>query len=239
MPDLHWSSPYRGWMLAGIALSLFFWIRLGRRDRTLLHLYVAALLGAMVGAKLLYILAEGWRDWPQPDRWLRLAAGKTILGGLMGGWLAVEGVKKLSGIRKTTGDWFALVVPVGIALGRLGCLMQGCCLGAPCAPGSRFCLVDTAGTPRWPSVPLELAFQLLFLLTALTLTRFHALTGQRFHLYLICYGVFRFLHEFHRDTPSPPWLPWHLTVYQIASLALAAAAAVAWRLRSRSMVAAA
>lgn len=221
-------------MLAGIGFSLFFWIRLGRRDRTLLHLYVAALLGAVIGAKLLYLLAEGWRDWPMPDRWLRLASGKTILGGLIGGWAAVEGVKKLSGIRKTTGDWFALVVPMAIAMGRMGCLMQGCCLGAPCEPGSGFCLRDSAGIPRWPSVPLELAFQLLFLLTALTLTRFHALAGQRFHLYLISYGLFRFWHEFHRDTPSPPWLPGGLTVYQMAALGLAAAGVLAWRARCKA-----
>lgn len=222
-------------MLAGIGLSLLFWSRLARRDRTLFHLYMAALLGGIIGAKVLYLLAEGWRDWPLPDRWLRLASGKTVLGALMGGWLAVEGVKKLSGIRQTTGDWFALVVPLGCALGRIGCILQGCCAGAICPPGTPFALADPAGNPRWPAAPLELVFQLFFLTIALTLQRFHAFSGQRFHLYLISYGLFRFLHEFHRDTPAPHWTPFHLTVYQIAALALAAAAAIAWRRRAMHM----
>jgi len=232
MPAIDWSSPYRICMVAGIGVSLFLWSRLARKDRTLFHLYMAALLGAMIGAKVLYLLAEGWQDWPRPDCWLRLASGKTILGGLIGGWLAVEGVKKLSGIRQTTGDWFAIVVPLGCALGRIGCIMQGCCPGTICAPGTPLAVTDTAGVTRWPAAPLELLFQVGFLSFALTLEKFHALSGQRFHLYLISYGLFRFWHEFHRATPSPPWLPWHLTVYQIAALGLVLAASLAWHRRA-------
>jgi len=223
-------------MMAGIGVSLFLWSRLARKDRTLFHLYIAALLGAMTGAKVLYLIAEGWQDWPQPDRWLRLASGKTILGGLIGGWLAVEGMKKLSGIRQTTGDWFAIVVPLGCALGRIGCILQGCCPGAVCAPGTRFALNDASGVPRWPAAPLELLFQFSFLSAAYSLQKFRILTGQRFHLYLISYGLFRFWHEFHRATPSPPWLPWQLTAYQIAALILIGAASLAMRRRARVRV---
>ena len=49
-----------GWLLlAAIAASLFTWTRLARRDHRLVLIYVAALLSAFIGAKLVYVLAEG------------------------------------------------------------------------------------------------------------------------------------------------------------------------------------
>ena len=66
--------------------------------------------------------------WDSPQRWVIWATGKTVLGALLGGYLGVEVAKKCTGYSKATGDWFALIVPVGIAVGRIGCLMQGCCL---------------------------------------------------------------------------------------------------------------
>jgi len=51
--------------------------------------------------------------------------GKTIVGGLLGGWLGVEIVKRVSGIKRRTGDLFVLPLCVGIAVGRFGCLVAG------------------------------------------------------------------------------------------------------------------
>ena len=52
------SSPYGWLLLAGIAVSLFTWTRLARRDERLVLIYVAALLSAFIGAKPVYVLAE-------------------------------------------------------------------------------------------------------------------------------------------------------------------------------------
>ena len=51
--------------------------------------------------------------------------GKTIVGGLLGGWLAVESAKRVSGIRSRTGDLFVIPLCVGIAVGRIGCFLAG------------------------------------------------------------------------------------------------------------------
>ncbi|HEY0552449.1 MAG TPA: prolipoprotein diacylglyceryl transferase family protein, partial [Verrucomicrobiae bacterium] len=115
-------SPYSWLLLAGIAVSIIVWSRIAKRDERLLLIYVAALVGAFLGAKIVYLLAEGWIDWTQPNRWLRLATGKTIIGGLLCGYLAVELAKKFVGYKNATGDWFALIAPVGIIIGRVGCL---------------------------------------------------------------------------------------------------------------------
>jgi prolipoprotein diacylglyceryltransferase len=90
----------------------------------------AAAVGALVGSRVLG-LAEQWptvtEAW-RTGRMLELLlspGGKTIVGGLLGGWLGVEIAKKLSGITRRTGDLFALPLCVGIAVGRIGCLLAG------------------------------------------------------------------------------------------------------------------
>ena len=203
-------------MLAGIVVSICFWARLARRDDRLLAVYAAALIGAFLGAKAVYFFAEGYRHLGAADMWLQLATGKTILGGLLGGYAAVEAVKRLVGYRRATGDWFATIVPLGIILGRVGCWFHGCCRGKVCQP-SWFTVSDSAGAARWPSVPVEILFNLVMIAVVFPLRRAGTLPGQHFHIYLIAYGGFRFLHEFLREEPKV-WGP--ITGYQIAALAV-------------------
>jgi phosphatidylglycerol:prolipoprotein diacylglycerol transferase len=206
-----------GWlMLAGIALSVLFWSRLAQRDRRLVWIYIAALAGAFIGAKIVYLLAEGWMDWGRPDAWQRLLTGKSILGGLLGGYAGVEIAKSQLGYTGVTGDWFALIAPVGIVLGRVGCWFHGCCQGISCSP-AWYTVKDSAGVDRWPSVPAEITFNLCAMTAFLWLRRARLLPGQHFHLYLIAYGLFRFAHEFVRVEPH---IVGPLSGYQFAALAV-------------------
>src|SRR5437667_6986614 len=123
------NSPY-GWIVVvAIIASIIVWSRVAKRDGRLVIIYIAALASAFLGAKLVYLGAEGWLHWHDPDRWLQFATGKSITGGLLGGYAGVEIAKRLVGYRNPTGDWFAVVVPAGIMLGRVGCILRGCCLG--------------------------------------------------------------------------------------------------------------
>jgi len=210
------AAPYSLLLLAGIAVSLFTWTRLARRDERLLLIYVAALVSAFLGAKLIYLAAEGWMFRDSPQRWLIWATGKTILGALLGGYAGVEIAKNLTGYNAPTGDLFALIAPLGILLGRIGCLLQGCCLGAECAP-HWWTLRDPHGIDRWPAVPAEIAFNIGAISAALLLRRWAILPGQHFHLYLIAYGAFRFTHEFARATPR---IAFGLSGYHFAALAV-------------------
>lgn len=217
-------------MLAGIAVSAFFWTRLARRDDRLLIVYIAALVGAFLGAKLAYLAAEGWRDIGQPDMWLRLATGKSILGALLGGYASVELAKRWVGYRSVTGDWFAMIAPLGIILGRVGCWLHGCCLGSACEP-AWFTVCDAKGVERWPAVPVEILFNVVMLIGFAVLRRRGYLAGQHFHVYLIAYGVFRFAHEFFRDTPR---VVAGLSGYQFIALALVGFGI--WAFRRRAMI---
>ena len=220
-------SAYSWTMLAGIFVSIFFWSRLARRDDRLLLVYIAALAGAFIGAKLVYVLAEGWLHFGAPDMWRQLATGKSILGALLGGYAAVELAKRFVGYRRATGDWFAFIAPAGIIIGRIGCLTYGCCLGRVCEP-AWYTMNDATGTARWPAVPAEIVFNVAAIVVFYFLRRAHKLSGQHFHLYLMAYGAFRFAHEFLRDTPR---VAGPVTGYQIAALAVFALGAIGFVIR--------
>ena len=220
-------SPYSLLMLAGIAVSLVFWVQLAKRDERLLVIYISALVSAFLGAKIVYLAAEGWMFWDAPDRWMIWATGKTILGALLGGYAGVEVAKKLTGYAQATGDWFAVIAPVGIVLGRIGCLLHGCCLGKECA-AVWWTINDARGVARWPAVPVEIGFNVVAILVFMGFRRRRVLAGQHFHLYLIAYGAFRFAHEFLRATPR---IGGGISGYQIAALACVALGA--WRFAVR------
>jgi phosphatidylglycerol---prolipoprotein diacylglyceryl transferase len=54
-----------------------------------------------------------------------LSGGKTIVGGLAGGWIGVELVKREFGIRRKTGDLFVFPIIIGTCFGRVGCFLEG------------------------------------------------------------------------------------------------------------------
>jgi phosphatidylglycerol:prolipoprotein diacylglycerol transferase len=222
------NSTAYGWLtLAGIVVSIFLWSRVAQRDSRLVFIYIAALAGAFLGAKIVYLAAEGWLHWHDANRWVVLATGKSITGALLGGYGAVELAKRLTGYRETTGDWFAVIAPLGIMLGRVGCILHGCCLGVECAP-SWFTMNDAGGTARWPAALVELLFNAVMLGVALFFQRRKIFQGQRFHIYLMAYGIFRFAHEFLRDTPR---ILGPISGYQIAALAVALLGAIGFCVR--------
>jgi len=204
-------------LLLGIAWGAMYWFRESKKDGRVALIYAAGLAGAFAGAKLAFLFAEGWLHFDNPDRWLIWLSGKSIMGALPGGWIGVEIAKKSLGYSKITGDRFAMLLPVPLMLGRIGCLSAGCCGGIKCLSGT------------WPSVPMEIAFQVVAMVCLWVMRRRQWLTGQHFHLYLIAYGLFRFAHEFLRATPKPFY---GVSGYQIIALATVLAAALAYRRRS-------
>lgn len=219
-------------MGAGILIGAVFWYRRSKGQSGLLLIYIGALVGGFAGAKIAYMLAEGWLDWQQPDRWLRWATGKSVLGGLLGAYAGVEGTKLLVGYKSSTGDAFAVIVPIGILLGRVGCYLNGCCLGKPTA--GVFTARDVTGMSRWPAPAVEGAFQIAMLITILLLQRRGLLRDRLFFLYLTTYGLFRFFHEFMRDTPK---VFFGLSGYQFIALVIAAIGFCMLRRRTKSMLA--
>ena len=187
--------------------------RRGRTDERLL--YVVA--GALVGGALFMRLGT----WLQHldlrtnaslgEQWLY--GNRSVLGGLVGAWLGVHVVKRLVGYRERTGDLFAPAVALGMAVGRVGCLLTetpGTPTGTPfgisldAATAER--LGTVAGTPLHPSFGYEIAFHAVAFVLLWAWLR-HRVTspGETFVLYVAAYGVFRFLVEFVRANE----VAWH------------------------------
>ena len=75
----------------------------------------AGLVGAALGSRLL-----GWMETPHVP-----VPGKTVVGGIVGGILAVELGKRQFGVKTATGDLFAIPISIGIGVGRIGCFLTG------------------------------------------------------------------------------------------------------------------
>jgi prolipoprotein diacylglyceryltransferase len=166
---------------------------------------IAAIFGAGVGAKLPFVLLAGESFLSLPA-WT--ADGKTILSGLVGGYAAVEVAKLLLGISAKTGDGFAVPLAAAVAVGRWGCFFNGCC-----------------SAPGLPVPLLESAFHAGMAVLLWRLEGVERFRWQLLKLYLIAYGLFRFLVEFVRTEPR---VAWGLTAYQLGALALAALMSGLW-----------
>jgi prolipoprotein diacylglyceryltransferase len=165
----------------------------------------AAAVGALAGSRLLG-LAEQWPTVLSATRAGRLVVlvlspgGKTIVGGLLGGWVAVELVKRASGIRSRTGDLFALPLCVGIAVGRIGCFMAGLADDTYGKPTHLPWGVDFGdGVARHPVQLYEILF--LAILGVIVSRPARWREGARFRIFLAGYLTWRLAIDFLKPQP--------------------------------------
>ncbi len=165
----------------------------------------AAAVGALVGSRLLG-LAEQWptvlkaRQSGDLFRLLFSPGGKTIVGGLLGGWLGVEVIKKLSGIHHRTGDLFALPLCVGIAVGRVGCLVAGLADDTYGKPTNLPWAVNLGdGIGRHPVQVYEILF--LAVLGIVVSSKAKLPEGARFRIFLGGYLAWRIVIDFLKPQP--------------------------------------
>jgi len=142
-----------------------------------------------------------------------LTSGKTIIGGLIGGWLGVVLAKRIISIRERRGNQFAPALALGLAFGRLGCLLQGCCYGIPTNLPWGVNFGD--GVLRHPTQAYEILFHLSACAILLVSGAARKTGGLYLKAYFATYLVFRFLLEFIRIEPRV-WVG--LTGYQLAAL---------------------
>lgn len=218
------------------ALMVGLWLTRSRQSRLRLRfdqqlaVSLGAFCGGMIGSKLPFAIfhPEGplcGQAW--------LSDGKTIVFGLLGGYLGVELGKWLTDVRVKTGDAFAVPVAVAVGIGRLGCFVGGCCFGVPSSLPWAVRFAD--GIPRHPTQIYEAGFHWIMAAILLRLERKQLLPRQRFKFYLLTYCGYRFLTEFIRPEPR---LFAGLTAYQWGVAAAVPVLLWLWRVDARPLSAA-
>lgn len=157
----------------------------------------AAAMGAVVGCKVLYWCedpAATLAHWHDPAF---LMGGKTIVGALIGGLLFVELVKYHLGIKRRTGDLFAVPLCVGIAIGRIGCFLTGADdhtggIATSLPWGVNF----GDGVPRHPTQLYEALFALTLGVFLWRHSKRPHTEGDHFRLFMVGYFAFRLLCDF-------------------------------------------
>jgi phosphatidylglycerol:prolipoprotein diacylglycerol transferase len=196
--------------LLGLQLAIHRSKRAGLDAGRVLDLGVYIVIAALVGAKLLLLLVNFSYFRTNPREILVLArSGGVFYGGLIGATLvAFWYIRRHSLPLWTTCDMFAPGIALGHVVGRLGCLMAGCCFGIPTNKPWGITFTDpfaalNVGTPL--NIPLhptqlyEAGAELLILVFLLATERKgRTFPGRTFWGYMLLYAISRFIIEFYR-----------------------------------------
>jgi phosphatidylglycerol:prolipoprotein diacylglycerol transferase len=143
----------------------------------------AGLIGGLAFAGLTQLLFTG-------------TPGKTLLGGVAGGYLCVVLAKRYLGIVRPTGDLWAVAIAGGEAVGRIGCFIAGCCFGK--AAGVAWAVHDH-GALRHPTQLYMSAAAAAVLVLLLALDRYRLPENTLFYAQGVLFCATRLGIEFYRD----------------------------------------
>jgi phosphatidylglycerol:prolipoprotein diacylglycerol transferase len=186
---------------AGIVAFALMARRRGIATDGIAFLAAAGLLGGALGAQITQVLFGG-------------VPGKSLLGGVACGYLAVVYAKRKLGIRRPTGDLFAFAIATGEAIGRIGCYFAECCYGKVTSlPWA----VYEHGAMRHPTQLYASAGAIVTLAILVALERRRALPENGiFYVQGMLMCGFRFALDFAREVPT---VAFGLTTAQLAAAA--------------------
>ena len=177
---------------------------------------IAGALGAFVFSRTI-----GFMDTPDFVNGNFSFAGwygnKTILGGLLGGLLAIEICKKIIGVKKSSGDLMTYPILLSMIIGRIGCFFSGLEDGTYGNATNLPWGIDLGdAVKRHPTNLYEIVFLLCVWIGLLMIERKYKLKdGARFKIFLFGYCMFRFFIEFIKPVQT---LFLQLSSIQIASI---------------------
>src|SRR5437016_5347273 len=205
-------------MLGLLVGLLLYYHELRRRDMLSYQIFwisIAAIVGGGIGARLSVA-------WEHPAYYANIASvplsyyfahsGKSIIGGIVGGYLAIALAKRAFRYTRSTGDCYAAAIPLAMAIGRVGCFLSELPLGTPTslpwgirvspAAIQNFEVCPYCTQPMHPSMLYEIIFHLLAFFLILRYRRLLVVQGDALKIYLLVAAVFRFLVEYVRGSPE-------------------------------------
>ena len=233
-------------IVVGLLVSLLRCKRFGLSRDDCVYIYAFGGVGALLGAKILYLLPllpQVIRDLPLLfrdtglffERYLH--GGLVFYGGLLGAILGAWGAARFFKRRLT--DFFPVFGPalaLAHAFGRLGCFCAGCCYGLHADPPLGIAFTQAIAGPNGiPLLPVQLwecganlGIALILLGCSERWREDPKARPRLLAVYILCYAPARFVLEFFRgDTVRGIYGPFSTS--QWISLA-ALAAVLAWGL---------
>jgi len=212
-------SSYNFFFMAGIYIGvIIFYLEVKRKKwdiENLMFSMSGCFLGAMIGAIFFNTILFGSSNTIEKIGTLNIE-GMSVLGGILGGFIGVEIFKKIVGHKDSTGDAFAIAIPIGHAIGRIGCFLSGCCFGKVCdlpwaatyplnsipflIHKNANLLSETATTSLaiHPIPIYEIIFNVILFIILIKIRDYFTVNGALFRFYIFSYCVFRFFEEFLR-----------------------------------------
>ena len=160
-----------------------------------LSIIIGAIFGALFLSRFIAFLESPILHYEQG--WFAMLNNKTIMGGLFGGLLGVELVKKIIGEKQSSGDLFTLPIIFGIIIGRIGCFLAGIKEFTYGKQTSSFLGMDLGdGLQRHPIALYEILFLILLFIIIKRLQYRQLESGMLFKIFMISYFTLRFCIEF-------------------------------------------
>ena len=196
--------------LLGLQMAVVRARRRGIDAARIMDLGIYLIIAALVGAKLMLVFVDFDYFRNQPRELLSLVrAGGVFYGGLIAAILvALWLVRRYKLDTWTTADLMAPGIALGHVVGRLGCLLAGCCYGRPTDlpwgltfthPAAAANVGTPLGIPLHPTQIYDAGAELLILILLLvTERRGRLFPGRTFWLYMLLYAISRFIIEFYR-----------------------------------------
>jgi phosphatidylglycerol:prolipoprotein diacylglycerol transferase len=195
--------------------------------------YCWIIISALLGARLCYLVFFPDQFLADPLGSLFSQGGLVWYGGMIGVCAAIyffTQFKKLS-LWKFT-DIIAPPAALGLAIGRIGCLLAGCCYGGPCTtPWAIHYPLDhpTAGAGVYPTPLMESLAMVGVTILLSRVYRHQRFPGQTTSLFFICYAIIRFTLEYLRGDRLVWIEPLNLSASQLISLGGLAVGAILWQ----------
>jgi phosphatidylglycerol:prolipoprotein diacylglycerol transferase len=189
----------------------------GVASEAIFNLCFLAFISGIIGARLLYLLQHAAFYIRNPKEIVMLQhGGLSWFGGLIFGSVCAclyIRRKKLAPYKIL--DIIAPFLALAQAIGRAGCLLNGCCYGLESSFGIYFPVHNAVLIPT--QIYSSFLLLLIYLVLRFLQERPHT-QGKIFFTYLLLYSLKRFFIEFWRaDNPA---FVWGLTLFQIMSIAL-------------------
>ena len=211
--------------LSAIALALREGRRVGEDPNKILDLCFYALVAAIVGSRILYVLVN-WSIFARdPLEILRIWHGGLVFyGGFIGAvavafwYIGRHGLPLLK-----TFDIIAPSIAFGQFVGRIGCLFAGCCYGKTCYLPWAVTFTHSEslapkGVPLHPTQVYSSLTSLVIFLVLAGLARIKKFEGQIFWTYVFLYGFARFVLEYFRGDERGMFLQGMFSTSQLIGL---------------------